>query len=340
MERERVDFHAHYDPLDKNSPRRVIDLAKKSNVVGLGLLARGEIATDFNAAVIYGKECGVNVVPGIEILARIKNLNSHAELIGLGFNPNHEDLINHFGVEQQKNKNARVAMLQKQFIENLGLSVDVSSLEDKTLLEKIMNGETLEKAIHFCRFVCHLPNNRLIINKNKDDNSELWNRIKQECAKKNGYRGHPVKIEAKFLYELFFAVGMPGNNFVSKTMGSDLLRTSEDIIQTIHRAGGCVLYSPEGKYLKDIWDKLQQEDIDGLMVFHGGQLGIDKGKVDIPIDTIKEARANGLLTLGGSDYQNKDWRLGIGSGDLFISPRRLDELNRKLAEVRIRNKTA
>ncbi len=61
--------------------------------------------------------------------------------------------------------------------------------------------------------------------------------------------------------------------------------------------------------------------IDGIMGWHGGRLEIDR-------KMIKDARNKDLLILGGSDYDPNvdEWKIGEGSGVMYISTRRLREL--------------
>lgn len=332
--KERVDFHVHYDPLVPGSALNIVDLASKAKVVGLGLLARGEVSTNFGPVVRYAEKQGIRVFPGIEILTKIGDTKDHAELIGLGFDPNNRDIIQNFGIEKQKQRNKKVAELQKKFLESYGFTFEGMLHEDSVLFAKIMDGETFEKAIHLCRFVTQIPSNRSKVAELKQLEMDSWNEIKASCSKKNGYKGHPSRLEAKFLYENIFAIDKPGNIFVQNAIGSDLAKLSSQVIDIIHKAGGCVLYSPEGKFSQNIWDTLQDENIDGMMVFHADRLGYDNDQLDVPLEVIKNAREKGMLTLGGSDYQNKDWKLGMGRGNMFISPRRLNELTERLQKVR------
>jgi len=99
----------------------------------------------------------------------------------------------------------------------------------------------------------------------------------------------------------------------------------EEIIASVHEGGGVVLYSPEGSFDSSTWGKLLEMNVDGIMGWHGGALGGNKRKNDIPLSVIKNARRRDLLVLGGSDYQKKDWLIGNGDGNMFINPRRFRE---------------
>ena len=69
------------------------------------------------------------------------------------------------------------------------------------------------------------------------------------------------------------------------------------------------------------------------MAWHGGRMGTDQDQPDIPLDVIKECRRDGLLVLGGSDYQDLDWKVGTGNGQMFISLRRREELKERLEVI-------
>ena len=138
------------------------------------------------------------------------------------------------------------------------------------------------------------------------------------------YKGNLRRQHGKFLYQLFFDIGMSGYNLIMKNV--DEVGSVQKVLEVVHQAGGVVLYSPEGNFREDIWQELRKLGIDGIMAWHGGRLGFNMENRDIPCGTIKCAIRDKLLILGGSDYQQKDWLVGSGDGRLQMSMRRSKDL--------------
>ena len=65
-------------------------------------------------------------------------------------------------------------------------------------------------------------------------------------------------------------------------------------------------------------------------------MGRHGDRLDISKKTIKLLRSNGKIILGGSDYnplrdgEEKQWLLGVGKGDMFISPERFKRELRRI----------
>ncbi len=315
----RVDYHVHYNPLNERTAYMAIDLARDFGVASMTVLARSEISDNLRDFIDYGDKNGVEVIPGVEYMAKLDG--KRVDLICLGFDYEHTDIRKLFGKEEGRKENAEIASTQKNFLEEKGLSFkNIKDINDQDLLKKLLNGETSEKAINFCEIIARNPNNKKLIDALVRDNWDTWNFTNSYCMTLPDYQERPDRIDGKFLYNLYFRVNGPGYVPVQ----SDVSK----IVNAIHNAGGVVLYSPEGRFDPIIWENLQKEGLDGMMAWHGGKLGMkgENEEIDIPLNVIAQARRRNLLILGGSDYQQKDWKLGEGNGQLFISPSRRADL--------------
>jgi hypothetical protein len=330
--RPKVDFHVHYDPLDKKSPFSVIDQASAKKVVAIGLLARGEISPDYEEFVRYGAEKDVSVVPGLEYVASINGMS--VDLVCLGFDYQSPDILKYFGRDEIRGRNSRLALIQKKFLESEGFTFDNLGDDDTILLNKLLAGETTEKAIHFCEIAATTNENEKVVNKYLLDRKEEYRVFENEYSNNETYVGSKRKLIGKFLYQEYFASGKKGFNYAVEKLGS-FVRKASEVIDSVHSAGGVVLYSPEGNFSHENYTKLEALNIDGIMCWHGGGLGMNKGKPDVPVDILRKLIRSGKLILGGSDFQNKEWDLGEGEGDMYINPRRHEDLTNY---IKARNK--
>ncbi len=314
--KQRVDMHVHYDILDDaQSTYSLIDMAKHKGVVAIGLLAKSDVSPYMHDFIEYGNKIGVAIVPGAEYTTFLGNERKRADLICLGFDP---DDIPLFSVKGSSIQNKEIALEQKSFLENNGFSFLNLGNEELNIMKSLLNGETSEKAIKFCEIISKSSDdvNKKIVQELKASNYEIWNKTIDTC-RENEYYNSPQRIDAKFLYNLFFAVNRPGYLPVQKHFS--------EVVDQVHQAGGVVLYSPEGAFDIDVWKSLMSGEIDGIMAWHGGALGNSGSKLDIPINVLKVCRERGKLVLGGSDFQGKDWELGTGNGSMFINPKRYFE---------------
>ena len=308
----RVDFHVHYTD---ESAKRTIEKAGDQWITAIALIRRTEISDHMPEYINYGEKLGVKVLPGVEFFAGLKDTN--VELIALGFDYTNITVRNIFGVAERKDHNKKVAEKQKELFEAQGFYFEGLEGQDKEELTSLLNGNVTEKAILFCRLASRNPANRLKINALKEEHSSLWKEIEEASRTKKAY-SEPTLTEAKFLWRLFFMPGKPCFIAVQKRPG--------EIIDAIHQAGGVVLYSPEGKFNESDWRKLIDLGIDGIMGWHGGKLELGR-------EIVADARKRKLLILGGSDYDPdvEEWQVGSGSGALYMSPRRYQELTSYLA---------
>lgn len=319
MQPERADFHVHYT---EETAKEIISYAARENVKGLALVGRAEISGGTNKFVEFGEAMGVDVIMGVEYLARVKD-NTFVDLIAFGFDHEDPTIQYYFSSksEYQKDINTDIASKQKAFLEEKGFTFKDLEEEEERLLNLLMEGAIAEKAIKFCELVVKNPLNRKKFEQLKEERKKEWNEVYDEYADKPGYRNNPLYLESKFLWYLYFRSGKEGY--------FPVLKSADDVIKIVHEAGGVILYSPEGEYEEEVWDNLKSHGIDGIMAWHGG-------RVELSSEVIKNARKEDLLVLGGSDYhpQKNNWQVGVGSGDMFISIRRMEELRQKLEEMR------
>ncbi len=320
---ERVDFHAHYEPLFKDTAFKVLDIAKSKGVVAIGLLARDMVHRDYADFVDYGRKIGIDVIPAVESLAIIDE--ERVDLICLGFDINNKNLKVLYGQEEQRVGNVKMAAIQVKFLQESGYSFEQLEKDNQVLFQRILSGESVEKAIYFCEIIASNELNKNKIESEKLNNELLWKNTYEQCSKYPNYLNSPRKLDGKFLCSLYFNVGKSGYIYLREKIDAIQI-PGVDVISTVHSAGGVVLYSSEGNFKDEHWSKLKKIGVDGIMGWHADKLGLNKGKLDIPVEVIKDTVQTGLLVLGGSDYQEKDWEVGTGNGKMFISTRRYLEL--------------
>jgi hypothetical protein len=309
----KADFHVHYS--DENA-EWILTKAKEANLCAVAFIRRAEMSDSLGEYINFGKSLGVEVIPGVEYFAALDEGN--VDLISLGFDVNSPSMREVFGVAEKREYNARLAASQMRLMEDQGFSFQEIPEEEMGNLRKLLDGEVTEKAILVCRLACSSLLNQQKIAELKRNNPAVWERLQSLVAERPGYK-KPGAIDAKFLWQLYFA---PGKSCFRRVQIS-----AQNLIERTHQAGGVVLYSPEGELDVAAWHKLIEQGIDGIMGWHGSSLEISKS-------TVREVRAKGLLILGGSDYDmDKDhWQLGIGDGSMFLSLRRLNELKLRLKQ--------
>lgn len=322
----RVDFHIHYDPLDEQRTAfQAIDIAAERNVVAMVLLARSEISSHFDEFIEHGRCVGVDVIPGVEHVV-IKD-NKKIGLICIGFDPEERGISDYFDGASGDAQSVELARFQRDLLVRRGFNLTVLNQAQSDLLKRIMAGKVTEKAINLCEIAAGIYNNRLVIRNLIREHYSDWISVRSKYSEMPNYKDNPTKLIGKFLWTIFFEINKDG--FVP------LSEHVEKVVDITHEAGGVVLYSPEGSFDAEFWEELQGNGVDGIMAWHAAELGnSSKGRSDIPSFVIRDARKRGLLILGGSDYQQKDWEVGIGNGNMFISPKRYGEF---LDFIRSRN---
>lgn len=328
----KFDYHVHYstftDQIARESAIEVINKSKESGVSVIALLSRGEIVDFFNEFTEYGANIkpSIEVIPAIEDMVRLNG--KRVDVVFLGFDPNHPSIQKHFGREPNRRKNSRIAAGQRDFLQEIGFSYINLSPDDQGLYELVLSGQTVEKAIRFCEIAVSQEGNISVLERLKKENANLWDETLSIYANLPNYLNDARKLNGKFLFQLFFRVGCPGMQYVEEKVGP-LQEKVFDALNAVHEAGGVVLYSPEGEFDLNIWEKLKNEGIDGIMAWHADYLGKNRGKEDVPLEIITKEHRDGYLILGGSDFQGLDWEIGTGNnGRMQIGKRRHEELIR------------
>ncbi len=320
----KIDLHVHINPIGDRlkSSERLISLAVENNVSAMTLLMRSEIPNEMSQIIALGKKNNITIIPGVEYQTGLDG--ESVGVVCLAFDPESQSVLHFFGQENCRRENSRRASKQKQFLLSRGYDLNNLSESDQSLLHLLLTGSMSEKAINFCEIVARNRCNDGLIQIQKVLYPEVWKYILETYSHMPNFKEDPRKLEGKFLYNIYFDFDKEGYE--------NVLTPVQKIEKAVHEAGGVILYSPEGKFEIQKWEKLQSLGLDGIMAWHGGKLGCDgkSGRVDIPLNVIKNTLRNGLLILGGSDFQDKDWKLGVGNGGLFISPRRYKELTRYL----------
>lgn len=312
---ERVDFHVHFKD-DSVAVRSLLQEARKSEVVAVGLLGRLALSDQIEDYIRIGEETGVIVYPGVEY--SVWEENKLIDLICLAFDPKNPLVRNLFGKQESKAENAKLAQKQKEFLEGRGLIIDPKEIEDKNLLKMLLDGEISEKAINFCRLVAKDYVNRFRINVLMDDYPSFWAESRRfdllSCGDKK------YEEIAKFLYKLYFSQGRAGYVRVQQS--------SECVVNAVHSGRGVVLYSPEGKFDEIVWNNLLKVGVDGIMGYHGKRCS------ELNLATALNISRKGLLILGGSDFnpEKNDWQVGVGDGTLHIRREKLFELEKYIAK--------
>lgn len=317
----KVDFHVHYDPLRPETGFDVIRKAEKCGIIAITLLDRNSISPMMAEYVEYGKDCGVEVIPGIEIVARFGM--ETVELIAMGFDVSDLGINKAWGGLENKVSNTQMVAKQISLFNNEGFSFNHLSQFGQENMDKLLLGEISEKAITLCQCIVTADDdeNRRLLEELKESESQLWQKLVQQYSETDYYKGRLDRLNAKLLYEIYFGPGKKGRDLICTQVS--------EVVSIVHSAGGVVLYSPEGLFGQKIWDDLQEKGVDGIMAWHGGKLGRDKDVDSIPISIIKDAIRKGMLVLGGSDYDPKknDWKLGVGGDEtMYMSERRYQDL--------------
>lgn len=319
---KRADFHVHYDVKNPKSAETIIKDARSKNVVIIGLVGRAEYSVKLPELVRFGQERKVIVLPGVEYKARLNyELHESVDLICLDFNPQSAEIANYFAenAPKQQQINKEIAAKEKEFLETRGFSFDNLNDEDKKVLGEIFRGEHTDKAIKLCRIAVNTK--KEYVEELKKKYPQEWQEVQERYGIKPWYKNDPIGLDAKFLYELYFAnETKPGYQYAI----APYITPVQKVIEATHKSGGVVLYSPEGKFNETTWQRLVDLGIDGIMAWHGGRL-------ELPKSLAADIRRKGLLILGGGDYDpaRNHWQIGTGGeNSMFISPKRYEELRK------------
>lgn len=310
--KERADFHTH---LGKLSNDEIINQAITHNVTALTVLDRVSVKADRLISLSeQAAKANIRIIPGVECLTAIKfeNQEHFFELIGLGFDVQHPEIHSLFsndGAENVQKFEEKLA-LQSKHLKSLGLDLDHSAY-NQPRWEAIYTQHPNDLAYRLCEIAAASRANEPLINS--------WqNQIQQHLSQRPQDTPHAV---AKYLYWSNFAIGKPGfrrwfNDF-------------HQIIDGLHQAGGVAILAhpefPVGCSAADqdrFIEYLFGLGVDGLEGWDAGLLNKDLARL---------ALRHHKLVLGGSgtdltNYSNRAF--GKGEGSMFISPRRLRDIER------------
>lgn len=320
-----VDFHIHSSE-DYEENKKVILEAQARRAFAIGLVGKIEMPPDIGQLMEYGETIGVEVIPGVETPEELVR-GVFSDFIGLGFNPDHPLAVKYFTNESRRIRNQELAYRQVEVLKKHGFSFDALTGEDKELFNRVTHGYEPQKAVNLCRLVVLNPINKEALGKFGRENKD-WSLVWEFYSKQDRFRNQPEYLKAKVLEFILFDFGKEGY--------TPSVTNPEVIIDAIHKAGGVVFYSPEGKFDKNVWERFRELQGDGIMLFHGGRL---RWPQEVrPVEFLRDMRKNGLIIGGGSDFDPKKnhWEVVTGDGSLRLSHRRLDELKKRIEFVRAR----
>jgi len=310
----RVDFHVHLNPED--SLESLANAAKRTNVVGMAVIVRNSLPPDIDSKIQYLETNGIKTIPGVEFSNVVGD--AQVDLVALGFKTDDSDLQHFFGPSEEKN--SEIVKRQKKFLESKGFKVQPveTDTERQILLDQLVAGKNPVRAFNLCKIIVSNPENSQLIDLLKVEHPDVYQEIYKRSFSET-YLQDPNTFLAKFLFECFFTKDKEG--FIP----TDNL---EERMKAVHNAGGVVIYSPEetkGGFQTEVFNELLELGIDGVYGWHGGKLILTR-------EQIKAIRKKGLMILGGSDYDSakSHWQIGLGSGEMQVGVRRLEEFNKYL----------
>lgn len=321
-----VDLHIHSSEDFKENIKFIQD-AKDRGAIAIGMVGKIEIPPRIDELIEFGKSIEVEVIPGVENSEELVR-GVFSDFIGLGFDPNHPIARKYFSNEARRERNRELAQHQVGVLEKYGFSFDKLERESKELFDHVMDGYEAKKAVNLCRIVARTESNREALERFANENKR-WKEVYNFYSGQERFRNQPrYLLKAKVLEYILFDFGREGY--------TPSVTDPEEIINAIHKAGGVVFYSPEGKFDQDVWDRFRVLEGDGIMLFHGGSIKWPSGAR--PVEFLRDIRKNGLIVGGGSDFDpNKNhWEIVTGDGSLKLSHRRLDELKERIEFVRAR----
>ena len=321
-----VDFHVHSSE-DFGENKKLIREAKSRGAIAISMVGKIEIPPMIDELIEFGRGVGVEVIPGVETSEELVK-GVFSDFIGLGFDTNHPIAREYFSNEARRTRNRELAEHQVNVLEEYGFSFEGIAGEDKELFDLILEGHEAQKAINLCRIVARTPKNRDALERFTNEHKE-WKRVYDFYSKQERFRGQPeYLLKTKVLEFILFDFGREG--YVPSATPPEV------IIEAIHKAGGVVVYSPEGKFDKEVWKRFKSLGGDGIMLFHGGRIRWPLGVK--PVEFLREVRNDELIIIGGSDFDpdKNHWEIITGDGSLRLSHRRLDELKGRINFVRAR----
>jgi len=309
----RSDFHAHIT--SEEDALTLIDKAIEANVKSIALIGRGVLPDNTDSIISKAQDHELDLYFGVEDIFNING--QRKDFIILNINPNNQEIKDLYSHDKIRGSSLKVLDKQIAFLEARGFRVWAHDEDSETMLEKLRAGEIYEKAITLCRIVCSNPENDEVLER-------LWAVYGRTFADQYSNSSFDLSGPSpKFVWWLYFAVGKPGyfNNE----------RSPRHVAKVAHEAGGLLIFSPESEDPNSEIIKVLdgREYIDGVMGWHGDKFSLSR-------DTVRWLRVRGKVIFGGSDYnplregEEGQWLVGIGKGEMFISPKRYER------ELRIR----
>lgn len=335
-ERNQTDFHIHYYPdkvlraRESNGNQDQFDLNTNltiqkiidSKIKYVGIVGRAGAGTQAVTEEIKRKleAFGVSSIFGMEyhslLPERFRTLTPTGllDLVCLGFDHDAQDIKDLYSSE----RNAKLAVKQIDKLKEMGFNLEPKTDQQKAIIDDMVNGKVVNKNDFLAQLIAELDA------ENKSKILELekkYGPITPNDRKENGFS--PLK---NWLWRLLFRA--------SDGIAFEYYQTQTDkLIEIVHQAGGVVLYSPEEKFNDEIFGFLLNNNIDGVMGWHGGKLE------EVPKNWICVLRKMGKLVMGGSDFDpvKNDWQPGVGRGQMFLSLRRGKEFFEYLAKQKDKN---
>jgi predicted metal-dependent phosphoesterase TrpH len=337
----RADLHVHYgDDLDSAH-----EIVKKAAIKGIGLVALLAKQRAPKELVDLPEVEGVIALPGMELVTAEPGRLGFIDLIAIGCDPYHSSLSDWVGGDnQQRITNLRterakggITHLSSQY----GFSVDVDTASEALQLrhKQLLEGSVQTVGLELGKLLFEVGNNTDAFAKLARVYPDDWEAALSKCCAEHSDSGYTMKdgfeeptLYGDFIYKALFN---RGRIFADRTH-----ITPHEGITRIHAAGGVALYSPEGNYDPSLMQTLIASGIDGVMGFHATKLGMkstpseNENPVDIPFTELKKLTKQDMILAGGSDFQGKDFQLGVGIGnmDYSLNNARLSQLALKLEE--------
>lgn len=315
--RKLVDLHVHGwgDQRDFD----IIDRASNAQISAIAIGKRaGGVMKNYSELTEYANQKGIKLLTLSEFNIKLP-WGTRTDLVAIAFDPNHPEIIQ--WKENAKVWNVSAAIEQIEYLESLGISFNSLDNKQKEDLETIKEGCDPERGGSLSFLAVQSGENIRIVERYLNLDKEKLLTLEKKYEGKTYLKGN-VKL-AKYLWEICFsAEGVC--RFSPQPPTHDIYR----FIHTMKKAGGVVLYSPEGKFDIKAWGYLRSKNCDGIMGWHANTL-FDEIPLRVAISFLKEKRP----ILGGSDFDpiKDDWQIGCGKGKMKIDERVLKTLDQYLA---------
>lgn len=346
---ELADFHVHFNGSIEDGIE-VIDRAARCGASIIAMLEK-QMATEPKVVKVlreYGEKKKVEVLSGMELVAVDEGREDYVDLIAIGIDTSSTSISDWLSKEaKQIARKERMAGIKVE-LEEMGFTfppIDNGTEDDDPRQNELFAGLNTSNGLTFGKILWSASSNGQKLNTVqfedlKNEYPRAWNKTKQKCfTPESNYTEKKPNFDEEYIYGtlMYHALFDVGQRFTDRNHAN-----STDTIQRIHTAGGLAFYSPEGKFEPDLMEQLILDGIDGIFAYHGTKMGYEieeaegHRKISIPSRYLRSYRERGLLILGGSDFQGKDWEVGSGIGDMAIrmDQKRYEKLRERLATVR------